>query len=226
MSQADYLGDINDDENMGDAFLGGPSKRVARVSGLKRYRYIEVQNGVLTSTRLESFDSGFQAARIKYLTQRMQDFAPYRTTVKTTVPDASGNATITWASQDLQADSIYSTATRIVPLINFTFGASSLTAVPSAQSTVTVDWWDSQGANFQESFTIERNTGMQTKVRFAPFRLLFGKAVQDDFAIRPTADAKLLSVSVTGIIGNANFSVTVPGFNDPQLATLAAKLNA
>lgn len=225
MSEHDYQGDIQG-ESYGDPFLGGPSRRVARVSGLKRFKYIEVASGKVTSTRLESADSGFQAARIKYLTQRMQDFAPYRTTVKTAVPDASGTATISFASEDLQADSSYVAQMRIVPMIFFTFGASSLTAVPSAQSTVTVAWYDVQGNQFSESFSVERNTGMQTKIRFTPFRLLFGKAVQGDFGIYNTAAAKGLTVTVTGVIGNANFSVTVPGFNDPQLATLASKLNA
>jgi len=216
----EYLGDIIDspESGYGDAFLGGPTPRLPRVSGLKRYKYIEVANGRLTSTRLESFDAGFQAARLRYLAQRMQDYAPYRTTVKTTVPDASGNASITFNSEDLQADSSYSALPRIVPLVFFTFGASSLTAVPSAQSTVTCSWTDAQNNAYSESFTIERNTGMQTKVRFTPFRLLFGKAVQDDFGIYPSAQTKPVTISVTGIIGNANFAVTVPGFNDPQLA--------
>jgi len=221
-----YYGDVSPDVYDGDPFIGAPSRATAKMRGSSRVKFLDVLQGKVTSTTLPSADAGFAAARLEYFMQRMADYAPYRTTVFTAVPNGSGVATITINTADLQTDTAYLNLTKFVPLLYFTFGASPTSAVPASQSSITISAYDTANNLVSNNFAIERNTAQMTKVRYANYRLLFGKPVADDILLSPTASAQPLILSVTGLVGNANFSVEVPGFNDPRLAAAYASLNA
>lgn len=226
--EQEYYGDISSAESAnGDPFVGAPGRvRGAKnMSGSAQLTYIDVIQGRVSSTTLPSPTAVYSAARLRYWLQRMQDFAPYRTTVFTAVPNGSGVATITINAEDLQADSVYAALQKLLPMMYFTFGASPTSAVPASQSNITITYYDSLGNAASIAFAIERNTAQMTKVRFTGFRLLFGKPVAQDIGAYATASTKPIVLTVTGLVGNANFSVEIPGLNDPRLASAYSALN-
>jgi len=225
--EQDYYGDVlGQDDNNGDPFIGAPSRAGKKMRGTSRIPYIQCVQGTVTSTTLPSPTTGYAAARLQYFLQRMADLAPYRTSVFTAVPNPSGVATVTINAEDVQTDTAYLAMTKLVPFVYMTFGASPTSAVPASQSQVTITSFDTVGNAVTNNFAIERNTAQMTKVRFTNWRLLFGKPVADDFGLYPTAALKPLVLSVTGLVGNANFSIELPGFNDPRLASAYSALNA
>jgi hypothetical protein len=223
----DTYADLNDDYN-GDPFVGAPSTSAPakRMKGTSRIAYIDCVQGKVTSTTLPSPVAGYAAARLKYFMQRMSDFGPFRTTVFTAVPNSSGIATVTINAEDLQTDSAYTSLQKFIPFVYFTFGASPTSAVPASQSSITINSFDALENSLSTTFAIERNTAQMTKVRFTQYRLLFGKPVADNLQAFPSAAAKSITLTVTGLVGNANFSVEVPGLNDKRLAQAFSSLNA
>lgn len=225
--EQEYYGDVlGNDDNFGDPFVGAPSRPVRKMRGTNRVPYIQCVQGTVTSTTLPSPNAGYAAARLSYFLQKMADLAPYRTSVFTAVPNPSGVATVTINAEDVQTDTAYLPLLKLSPFVYMTFGASPTSAVPASQSQVTITSYDTLGNAVNNSFAIERNTAQMTKVRFTNWRLLFGKPVADDIGLYPTASAKPLVLSVTGLVGNANFSIELPGLNDPRLAQAYAALNS
>jgi len=223
----EYYGDVNDNDSYdGDPFVGAPSNRTNRkLRGNSRVPYIQCVQGTVTSTTLPSPSTGYAAARLAYFLQKMSDLAPYRTSVFTAVPNASGVATVTINAEDVHTDTAYLSLLKLSPFVYMTFGASPTSAVPASQSQVSITSFDTLGNQVNNNFAIERNTAQMTKVRFTNWRLLFGKPVADDIGLYPIAANKPLVLSVTGLVGNANFSIELPGLNDPRLALAYSSLN-